>query len=457
MLLLPKPMTGATSNIRSPGSVPTSGMFAPQQSFPNLQNPKSPSTSPATTATPSGVIPGTPAQRSTGISGTLGLLRTRDTGNSPSRERMANPMIAATTCTTTAYGGRFSTPSNHATSLRNSVDAVLGGALFSRGNDEHLVPSIPSSLLLVHPPQPPAATETALHQSPQLGGKNVISCSNDSNSSIGGGSTAASSIGSSPVTKVAPSSGLSPKVTNLLGTMPTTVVKPHVTVVFDLDETLCSNRRVGKAILRPGAIELLKTLANLSSDPSVNCYVEVILWTASMECVARPVVERMDPQGTIFAHLIFRDRRWYKEVGYTKDLTKLGRDMGRVVILENSPESVRLNRKNSILVRDFLGANPHDQDLFVCKEVLESWIRQCGSSKCASEQIPIQAFLAQHPQMNDRNEVVTAQRGGTAVGHGRSYFLSAAGSPVVNPRSPLHVPPSRGSVQSRGYGTLRRF
>jgi hypothetical protein len=186
-----------------------------------------------------------------------------------------------------------------------------------------------------------------------------------------------------------------------------------VCVVFDLDETLCNNRRPGKALLRPHTMELLHHLHSLRNDPNVNCYVEIVLWTASMECVARPVVERIDPTGTLFQHRIYRDRRWYKETGYTKDLKRLGREMQHTVIIENSPASVHLNRKHSILVKDFVSGQ--DTDLVVVKEVLDGWIRQVGACARALQAPPpndpqapnsIVRFLSEHPNINSGNEVI---------------------------------------------------
>ena len=164
------------------------------------------------------------------------------------------------------------------------------------------------------------------------------------------------------------------------------------TVVLDLDETLCSNRM--RVTLRPHAIDLIKSLNALSSATTL---VEVVLWTASVESVARPVVNRIDPSGVYFRHCIFRDSRWFREIGFTKDLRRLGRDMKSTVIVENSPLSVRLNRRNAILVKDYFGGVA-DTELEHVKTVLTDWI-QSGAPDVAE-------YLAVHPLINARtNEV----------------------------------------------------
>lgn len=196
-----------------------------------------------------------------------------------------------------------------------------------------------------------------------------------------------------------------------------------VTVVFDLDETLCNNRVLGPALLRPGASKVLAELRAMFPSPNykpiprlcggistvdrlhqgkrrdsvegtVTCVgikprrpaetvseeeglrLEIVLWTASVEQVARSVVERLDPEKKIFDQKIFRDVRWYTNYRYTKDLRYLGRSMNRVVIVENAPASVELNRGHAILIKDFI-SDRADRQLFVVKAILAEWIAKC--------------------------------------------------------------------------------
>lgn len=194
------------------------------------------------------------------------------------------------------------------------------------------------------------------------------------------------------------------------------------TIVFDLDETLACNRGPGRAILRPGATDLLRDLAahrdTLYRTSGGQRLIEIVLWTASMEDVALPVVRRLDPEGSIFDHLIYRDHRWFRnEANYTKDLKLLGRDMAGVCIVENSPVSVRLNRQNAILVKDFLGMSYRDVDLFSVREVLLSWV-------AAGSAAPIDRYLMSHPLMCSRTNTIKATAGSThgTAGNGLRYF-----------------------------------
>lgn len=166
------------------------------------------------------------------------------------------------------------------------------------------------------------------------------------------------------------------------------------TVVLDLDETLCSNRRPGHALLRPFAHDLLRSLNALSNEKR---YVEVILWTASMEFVAKPVVERLDASGVYFQHIIYRDPRWYREINFAKDLRRLGRDLKSTVIVENCPVATHLQPKNAIIVQDYVGGNT-DTELKSVASILTDWITS-GAENAAE-------YLSSHPMLNPYNHQV---------------------------------------------------
>eukprot|EP00659_Diplonema_papillatum_P003649 gene3649-5677_t len=126
---------------------------------------------------------------------------------------------------------------------------------------------------------------------------------------------------------------------------------PHygkLTVVFDLDETLVSNRRPGvaPAQTRHYLNHMFQLLRGL---------VEVVLWTASTPQTGQPVVQQIDPHGEFFHHVVYRHDGWFTEGTHTKDLKLLGRDMDKVIIVENTPNCCKFNPQNAILVEDFVG------------------------------------------------------------------------------------------------------
>eukprot|EP00756_Hemistasia_phaeocysticola_P033208 Hpha_TRINITY_DN16453_c1_g14::TRINITY_DN16453_c1_g14_i1::g.161256::m.161256 len=163
--------------------------------------------------------------------------------------------------------------------------------------------------------------------------------------------------------------------------LPAKTVSHDYTVVFDLDETLVSNRMAGfrPAIKRPHLEPLLRSLQGKA---------EMVLWTASIESVGRPVLRQIDPNGEFFNHAIYRDPAWFQErpnVPHHKDLRLLGRDLSKVIIVENNPFSVRLQKRNAVLVPDFDRPNPTDSALRRLEGLLGELL---SSGKEVSDYIP---------------------------------------------------------------------
>lgn len=125
---------------------------------------------------------------------------------------------------------------------------------------------------------------------------------------------------------------------------------PTLTVVLDLDETLVCNRNAfySAAILRPYCLHMLNAIRHMKG-------LEVVLWTASTKETASPVVEQLSESGLVFDEVIYRSNLWFTEPIHTKDLRLLGRDMERVVIIDNAANCCKLNPQNAILVEDFRG------------------------------------------------------------------------------------------------------
>lgn len=277
-----------------------------------------------------------------------------------------------------------------------------------------------------------------------------------------------------------------------------------VTIVFDLDETLVNNRRRDRTIVRPHALEVLKKLRldnphpvykkdkinagtrlyqsafkalvpsqrrdslNVEAPSDLELRVEIILWTASVESVGRPVVAKLDPSGTIFDQTIYRDFRWYQDVNYTKDLRRLARDMDRIVIVENSPLSVHLNRKNAILVSDFVSA-ARDKELILVANVLKDWMKLVRKSLGLVEgsAMDISAASSRCPSLGSTvvsrtpNPAETEPPGRKGPAAARVVKKSGSEAPSVasdaEPQSPHAVPPPLSPDDIRALLSTHRF
>ncbi|KAK7195710.1 TFIIF-stimulated CTD phosphatase [Novymonas esmeraldas] len=114
------------------------------------------------------------------------------------------------------------------------------------------------------------------------------------------------------------------------------------TVVFDLDETV--------VYARDGPLYARAYLKDLFR--SIKDDFEVIVWTAGERDYAKCILEEINEDHTI-QHLVYRHAKWFREEDYTKDLRQLGRDLNYTLMIENTPDCVRANPQNGIIVEDF--------------------------------------------------------------------------------------------------------
>lgn len=134
-----------------------------------------------------------------------------------------------------------------------------------------------------------------------------------------------------------------------------------LTVVLDLDETLIryninDSEKFDKKnlIKRPYIDEFLYSLQNSKC--------ELIIFTASSQEYADPLIDEIEKNKKFFSKRLYRQHTVLIGDNYVKDLTKLGRDLSKIVIIDNEKNSFSLQQKNGILIKPFFG-NENDFNL----------------------------------------------------------------------------------------------
>ncbi|KAJ0070695.1 hypothetical protein NL108_017747 [Boleophthalmus pectinirostris] len=130
-------------------------------------------------------------------------------------------------------------------------------------------------------------------------------------------------------------------------------------VVIDLDETLVhsSFKPVNKAdFVIPVEIEGTIHQVYVLKRPHVDQFLqrmgelfECVLFTASLSKYADPVSDLLDASGA-FTSRLFREACVFHRGNYVKDLSRLGRDLSRVIIIDNSPVSYIFHPDNAVPV-----------------------------------------------------------------------------------------------------------
>ncbi|XP_047438888.1 carboxy-terminal domain RNA polymerase II polypeptide A small phosphatase 2 isoform X2 [Mugil cephalus] len=113
-----------------------------------------------------------------------------------------------------------------------------------------------------------------------------------------------------------------------------------ICVVIDLDETLVHSSFKVYVLKRPYVDEFLQRMGELF---------ECVLFTASLAKYADPVTDLLDQCG-VFRARLFRESCVFHQGCYVKDLSRLGRDLHKTLILDNSPASYIFHPNNAVPV-----------------------------------------------------------------------------------------------------------
>ncbi|XP_021424690.2 carboxy-terminal domain RNA polymerase II polypeptide A small phosphatase 2 [Oncorhynchus mykiss] len=160
---------------------------------------------------------------------------------------------------------------------------------------------------------------------------------------------------------------LPPEDNGTIAKVPETSLLPEVTpedegkicVVIDLDETLVhsSFKPISNAdFIVPVEIEGTTHQVFVLKRPHVDEFLqrmgelfECVLFTASLAKYADPVTDLLDQCG-VFRTRLFRESCVFHQGCYVKDLSRLGRQLNKTLILDNSPASYIFHPENAVPV-----------------------------------------------------------------------------------------------------------
>ncbi|KAL6097793.1 ctdspl [Pungitius sinensis] len=133
-------------------------------------------------------------------------------------------------------------------------------------------------------------------------------------------------------------------------------------VVIDLDETLVhsSFKPISNAdFIVPVEIDGTVHQVYVLKRPHVDEFLqrmgelfECVLFTASLAKYADPVADLLDQWG-VFRARLFRESCVFHRGNYVKDLSRLGRELSNVIIIDNSPASYIFHPENAVPVQSW--------------------------------------------------------------------------------------------------------
>ena len=140
------------------------------------------------------------------------------------------------------------------------------------------------------------------------------------------------------------------------------------TLVLSLEETLLnfkinSNTNKGIVRLRPYLFPFLDSVQN---------YFNLILFTFSESNFANKLIEVIESDKKYFSHKFFLEHNIIMNDFLVKDISRIGIDLDKIIIIDNMPNNYSLQEKNGILIKSFWGEDNENNDkkLFYLKDIL---------------------------------------------------------------------------------------
>ncbi|KAL3522630.1 hypothetical protein ACH5RR_015464 [Cinchona calisaya] len=136
-----------------------------------------------------------------------------------------------------------------------------------------------------------------------------------------------------------------------------------VTLVLDLDETLVHStleHSDDADFSFPVFFNMQEHTVYVKQRPHLLTFLErvsemfeIVVFTASQSIYAKQLLDILDPDGKLISRRAYRESCIFSDGSYTKDLTVLGVDLAKVVIIDNSPQVFRLQVNNGIPIESW--------------------------------------------------------------------------------------------------------
>ncbi|KAG5439448.1 hypothetical protein PCANB_002022 [Pneumocystis canis] len=145
------------------------------------------------------------------------------------------------------------------------------------------------------------------------------------------------------------------------------------TLILDLDETLIHSLLKGGRITSGHMVEVMlgkhAILYYVHKRPHCDSFLKkvskwynVVIFTASVQEYADPVIDWLEQGRKLFKARFYRQHCTFHNGAYIKDLSIVQPDLSKAIIIDNSPVSYSLHRDNAIPIQGWI-SDPSDKNL----------------------------------------------------------------------------------------------
>ena len=157
--------------------------------------------------------------------------------------------------------------------------------------------------------------------------------------------------------------------------------KPY-SLILDLDETLVhfkvnsEDDSEGVLQIRPGVIPFLELVSK---------FYELIIFTAATQDYGDLLIDAIEENNVYFEHRFYRQHTVIMGNDFIKDLTRVGRPLDKIIIVDNMPQNFRLQKENGINIKAFWGEDVNDNALEELGKILVNIARDGGDVRIGLE------------------------------------------------------------------------
>ena len=147
----------------------------------------------------------------------------------------------------------------------------------------------------------------------------------------------------------------------------TTPTNKKYTLVLDLDNTLISHNNRNRnnndiCNLRPGLLSFLNVMKPLY---------ELISYTNESKEYSEQLLKEIESSRKYFDYNLYKEHNVLIDNDLVKDISKIGRDMKKIIIVDKNYENIKSTPQNGILIKPYFGeSSQNDTVLFELKKLL---------------------------------------------------------------------------------------
>ena len=135
------------------------------------------------------------------------------------------------------------------------------------------------------------------------------------------------------------------------------------TLILDLDKTISyKNNKTGEITLRNGLFSFLSGLKP---------FYEIISFSLEPKNVCDTIINMIEQDKKYFDYKFYKEHSLLYENNLLKDLSLIGREISKMIIVDDEEVCFKLNKENGIKIAPFNGENGNDNKLFELKKILK--------------------------------------------------------------------------------------